>query len=581
MRDRRRHRRRRRACRFLPLSNPSLLVALVFLVVVVQIVVQVHVQIHRVLHLETRDVFLPKQQQQRRPTRTIFLQTREKIPRRSQSASSSSSSPSLLQWSNGCQEWINDKTTQRDRNPLEETSSLPTGIVVTLVMIPDEKHYQKGMRTLLCNALASQMMHLLGPQQWDLLLLLTTNTTAAVATTITPFRTIQQCLNLSTHTDEESDEDAKGPPHQRVWNNLDGSNLTATLYHYHVGHDDDNGKKIATRVYLATYRPQWPWYMQQQNTTTTNNNNGSSNQKLVVTEVDPPECNAPRSYIQSTRWYTNEMLHLSILQEYDYFIKLDLDIFMERTIPIDMLHDMKQRRAVVGHTAAFPEGLGTDCAKGIVKAVQEYLDRHNHSIHHDATREIHKESWQGRYCTEKHDTWELATDTDLYYTNFFIGLVEFWTQPAVLDLARYLSEYREGFFRHRWTDQIFWHQAMGLFLKSKKQQHVADYTAFRCSVEPNCWRAVFFEDLYTDSYHRCDNGGYFRHEKNPFAHWVPPTPAAWTRSRLWRKRTHHEEEMWNNLTYRDDCAVTLLRRKFLLQSGSIRRNDSTPKRKSN
>lgn len=208
MRDRRRHRRRRRACRFLPLSNPSLLVALVFLVVVVQIVVQVHVQIHRVLHLETRDVFLPKQQQQRRPTRTIFLQTREKIPRRSQSASSSSSSPSLLQWSNGCQEWINDKTTQRDRNPLEETSSLPTGIVVTLVMIPDEKHYQKGMRTLLCNALASQMMHLLGPQQWDLLLLLTTNTTAAVATTITPFRTIQQCLNLSTHTDEESDEDA-------------------------------------------------------------------------------------------------------------------------------------------------------------------------------------------------------------------------------------------------------------------------------------------------------------------------------------------------------------------------------------
>jgi hypothetical protein len=148
----------------------------------------------------------------------------------------------------------------------------------------------------------------------------------------------------------------------------------------------------------------------------------------------------------------------------------------------------------------------------------------------------------------------------MFYTNFIIGRVDFWTQPMLRELGRFLSEYPEGFFKHRWTDQIYWGQALGLF--ARIEDSLADYTELRCSVERNCWQAIFFNKLYgNDSYGKCYNDGYFRHNKNPGLEWN----RAVTTTELWWS----ENDVWP-VSYKDDCDAVIRRKRRSLQSGKKR-----------
>ena len=108
---------------------------------------------------------------------------------------------------------------------------------------------------------------------------------------------------------------------------------------------------------------------------------------------------------------------------------------------------------------------------------------------------------------------QLELDTDRYYTNFIIGRVQFWQSPLILELGRFLSEFQPGFYKYRWTDQIFFHYAMGLFLQNFTD-HVLDYTDLRCAPRANCWTSISDVETFGEySYNRCDNGGHFAHVK--------------------------------------------------------------------
>jgi hypothetical protein len=96
-------------------------------------------------------------------------------------------------------------------------------------------------------------------------------------------------------------------------------------------------------------------------------------------------------------------------------------------------------------------------------------------------------------------------DVDLYYTNFVVLRTAFWQSEPILKFARYLSNVEPGFFRFRWTDQIFFHHAMALFLGPDFTDHVVDYTPLRCASSATCWTAPY------DG--KCANGGYFYHGK--------------------------------------------------------------------
>jgi hypothetical protein len=61
----------------------------------------------------------------------------------------------------------------------------------------------------------------------------------------------------------------------------------------------------------------------------------------------------------------NKILHLAILQQYEYWIKLDPDVVVLRPLEINLLLDMKRKGAVFGHTAKYPKGFQTPCSEGI------------------------------------------------------------------------------------------------------------------------------------------------------------------------------------------------------------------------
>jgi hypothetical protein len=284
------------------------------------------------------------------------------------------------------------------------------------------------------------------------------------------------------------------PDTNRTWQNLDGTNLTTVSYHMDPYRMNRQPKQHQATIYVAIIKTEFPQYIQ-------------NDPSLLQNPITPKPCEAPRRYIQATRWYTREMLHLGILHDYDYFLKLDTDILFLDTIPFHLLKDMKRKHAIMGHTAEYhPRGSKT-CARGIRHAVINFTQTMEAAMPSSSRMS----NWRGSSCSS---TPELEWDVDWYYTNFVIFETKFWQSPWILRFANFLSEFPLGFFAYRWTDQIFWHQAMGLFL-ANYTQHVVDYTNLRCMPNPNCWFSSYdFQTYGPDAWHRCDNGGYFLHPKD-------------------------------------------------------------------
>jgi hypothetical protein len=363
-------------------------------------------------------------------------------------------------WINGCHPIPSDvQNTQKGP---------PTGLLVVLAVASDEAWVRRDALQRICHAIPTQIDYFLEPQSLDMLFLIEEE---GLDWTMEKF---VSCWGLQQLEDAAS----------RTWQNLDGTTLTATTYH-----SPGNGK---TKIFLARTKLEYPHYIQK-------------DQSILSQPITPRSCQAPRKYIQATRWYTRELLHLGILKEYDYFLKIDTDILFLDTIPFHILQDMANRNAIFGHTAEYhPKGSKT-CAQGIQQAMINFTE----TVRNTNTQDL--PSWKGSLCTNSP---EVQRDTDQYYTNFIIGKVSFWQSPMVLEWSNFLNEFPRGFFTYRWTDQIFWHYAMGLFLENY-QDHVIDYTNLRCMPHPNCWLSSYnFQRYGRDAWHNCDNGGFFVHPKD-------------------------------------------------------------------
>jgi hypothetical protein len=286
-------------------------------------------------------------------------------------------------------------------------------------------------------------------------------------------KTIIDCLDLTARDNG-----------RHTWNNLDGTIIITDEYRVMTV---TAGVPHTTRVFLAETPVHYPVYIQQ-------------NTSILTEPIQPPMCQADPNYIQGTRWYTNEMLHLGILHEYEYWVKLDPDIVFNKAIPIHLLHDMKIRGAVFAHSAEYPAAVVSPCSDHIVDAIREFQQQYQHQAPLDP-------SWDGHMCSTNPC---LQVNSDRYYTNFIIGETSYFQSRRVLELGRFLSEYANGFFRHRWTDQIFFHFALGLFL-ADFQDYVVDYTEFRCAPLTNCWMSSLELKGFSSF---CDNAGYFLHTKN-------------------------------------------------------------------
>lgn len=394
----------------------------------------------------------------------------------------------------GCFQWegvMPPRQVQKELFSKEEEP--PSGLVVSLLLGDHLLPY-------ICHFFPSQMAHFIGPQGLDVLFVIpkplqdqfsysTGNSTSSNATT-TPItmRALQKCLNLSPVSSQ--DDDGNNYVYQD-WQNLDGSTLT-TWEHKVAGYKN--------RFFLAETELQLPSYVQ-------------SNRSFLDIPIEPKSCRAPLTYIQGTRWYIYEMLHLQILQGYDFIVKVDADIVFVKSIPFHMLHDMTVRGAVFGHFAKYPDGVNTPCADHVAQAVQQFSRQRKETL---ASSSLNTTSWDwdGNFCSHEHAL--LQVDSDRYYGNFLILKTDYFQSPGPLQLGKFLSdEWQDGFFRHRWGDQAYWHFALGLFLGPNFEDAVVDYTEFRCAPEPNCWLSSQEGRRIPDAANLCNNPrGTFLHTKS-------------------------------------------------------------------
>jgi len=425
------------------------------------------------------------------------------------------SQPSLPNPQQSCLHWEGTMTAQQvEQDVLSQPP--PKGLLVTLVL-------GDSVLDVLCRFFPSQLQHLVLPQQnWDILFVLgrlppngnnTRNLGRAQEQAQKRRYKLISCLHLVPAIKQEGD--AKST--RRTWKNIDGSSMQTEEYRISVGshpatiqnqtHDTIIEK---VRVFLAEVQLQFPRYIQ-------------ANPSLLKVPVIPRQCQAPLAYILGTKWYVHEMLHLGILQEYDWFIKLDADVVFRKTLPLSLLHDLATRRAVWGHTGEYPDSVVPPCGLGITRAVQAFLtQRQTGALPLSTSPSMSTNA----ACSRDHPN--MHKDADLYYTNFVMGKVAFFTSPAVLSFSQFLAEYPQGFFQYRWTDQIFFHFALGLYFEhafDESNDIVVDYSEFRCAPHANCWMSVHY---YNQD--RCDNGGIFFHTKAKSA---PTSDSSWTWKEEW------------------------------------------------
>lgn len=371
---------------------------------------------------------------------------------------------STLQWKNGC-------LVSRSLPRKSIDSQPPKGLVVTMALAPKNRQHLAQGRSQICQNLINQWVFFLNPQQMDALLVIQDEDKRWNT------KRFSNCLNLTSTNNT------------KTWKNFDGSQLTTTEYRY--------PSLPNTKIYLAATTVYYPLYIRKNHTL------------LELRKRGPQGCSARLRYLQGCRWYTREMLHLAILQEYDYFLKMDTDIIFRKSPNFFMLQDMQNKGAVFAHAAEYhPRGDGS-CAPGILTAISEFVTQ---SSYKGLTTKNSPSSWKSSVCS---DTPEVQRDTDQYYGNFLVGSVEYFTSPWVLEFANFMSEYPQGYFYNLWGDQIFWHFAMGLFL-DQFTNYVVDYTDLRCKPDPTCWYSIFDKEKWgPNATERCDDPkGIFAHTKS-------------------------------------------------------------------
>eukprot|EP00804_Cyclotella_cryptica_P009128 CCRYP_003209-RA/>CCRYP_003209-RA protein AED:0.04 eAED:0.04 QI:87/1/1/1/1/1/3/379/492 len=386
-------------------------------------------------------------------------------------------SPNRLIWnSRGCQEWSHpnvllspngESTVRTSMTPIKSPS--PTGIAVTLAkQMPKAS---KTMLNLLCQKLPTQQAYFFEPQNIDLLLLIDMGDNVT-------YTQVADCLELVPFPSDVN--------HVRTWTNLDGTNLTT--YEYRTK------KRGRSRVYLAPFVMPYPQYIQ--------NDSAKASERMEGCDRGA----FAQDYVQGTRYYTDSVLNLAILKNYDYFLKVDLDIEFDKSniLGMDLLHDMEMRGALFGHTGEFlPSGLAACCGK---------INNFVHNFVENGTKPWAAAVNWTRACSAGLDCFEM--EADQYYTNFVILSVPFFQSEHVRQFGREMNEYYPGFFRYGWSDQIFFHKAMGLFLGPDFRSYVADYTDFRCKKFRTCW--YFWASAVKTNgtgLNFCSGGGIFQHGK--------------------------------------------------------------------
>ena len=136
--------------------------------------------------------------------------------------------------------------------------------------------------------------------------------------------------------------------------------------------------------------------------------------------------------------YSYQMIHMPLLQKYDYYLKMDTDIEFLQDHDVDIGLTMQSAGCLIGHTAIHAT---TDCSTSNTNALLSFAAREN----------LQPLSINTNWCNP-----HIRTDKTSYifYGNFVAYSTKLLLSPTILRLSAYLyEEWEDGYFPHRWTDQ--------------------------------------------------------------------------------------------------------------------------------
>lgn len=170
------------------------------------------------------------------------------------------------------------------------------------------------------------------------------------------------------------------------------------------------------------------------------------------------------TYIKYNTWYPHGSFHLQLIDYFDYFMKLDSDVWLHRPIPADMLTHMAHDGAVLA--TGFTE-LTRDGDRGQVNETNKYVS----TLAHDCNIKHLVPAFHPKVIKEYNA---------VNYGNFMVTWLGFFTSPQVMHYSRAWSK-APSMFHHRWGDQQYWTIAILWFQRHKYAPLVTylNYSDFR------------------------------------------------------------------------------------------------------
>ena len=152
------------------------------------------------------------------------------------------------------------------------------------------------------------------------------------------------------------------------------------------------------------------------------------------------------------------MLLLEALSHFDFFAKVDVDVYVTR--PIEIASPMLRQRAHWLHTFDVQGAWSRGCSSTLHAHMQPYLAAAGCTTE-DAPTAFALANRPGAWPT--------------FYTNFVAGWLGLFQSPQLLQFAQYWWSWPGG-WRYRWSDQEFWTAALSV---TDSWAHVVNHSEWR------------------------------------------------------------------------------------------------------
>ena len=164
------------------------------------------------------------------------------------------------------------------------------------------------------------------------------------------------------------------------------------------------------------------------------------------------------TYIKYNTWYPHGSFHLELIDFFDYFMKLDSDVWLHKPIPSDMLLHMAREGAFLA--TGFTE-LTRDGDRGQVNETNWYVSNLANTCKID------------RLVPAFHPK-VIKKFEEVNYGNFMVTWLGFYTSPQLMHYSRDWSK-APSMFHHRWGDQQYWTISLLWFHRHNKLGPLVTY----------------------------------------------------------------------------------------------------------